>query len=239
MKISLLIVCTNRYLDLIPQLLESADKHFLQYLDVEYCIFTDRVRDARKITKNIERKCRILEVERKEWPHATLNRFHFFRQHKEQIKGDYIFYIDADSKFFSKVGEEIFGDLVATQHCGFVGERGTYETRMESAAYVPESEGTHYFVGSFFGASSGRFWQAVDVLIERIDKDYQNDITAVWWDESHWNRYLIDNPPTLILSPEYHFPGSGSNLERWIEKGIFFWPRIIALKKSHDEIRDI
>ena len=40
-------------------------------------------------------------------------------------------------------------------------------------------------------------------MAEQIDADSTRGITAVWHDESHWNRYLVDHPPTLELSPSY------------------------------------
>ena len=43
------------------------------------------------------------------------------------------------------------------------------------------------------------------LTIERnIKKDMkEHRYIAVWHDESHLNRYLIDHPPTKLLSPEY------------------------------------
>ena len=43
MKITLLIVCTGKYTQFLPQLLESADKYFLKGHDVKSCVFTDAV----------------------------------------------------------------------------------------------------------------------------------------------------------------------------------------------------
>ena len=41
-----------------------------------------------------------------------------------------------------------------------------------------------------------------------IRDNEQRGITAVWHDESHWNRYLIDHPPTVELSPAYMSPAN-------------------------------
>lgn len=41
------------------------------------------------------------------------------------------------------------------------------------------------------------------MMADWIDEDAARGITAVWHDESHWNRYLIDREPSLILSPSY------------------------------------
>ena len=50
-----------------------------------------------------------------------------------------------------------------------------------------------------------------------------------WHHESHLNRYFIDNPPTIMLSPEYCYP------ENW---DIPFKKRLLALDKNHEECRE-
>lgn len=64
-----------------------------------------------------------------------------------------------------------------------------------------------------------------EVIADRVNKDLDNDIIAVWHDESHMNRYMIDNPPTLELSPEYCYP------EPELGRHSQFDPKIIALLK--------
>jgi hypothetical protein len=49
-------------------------------------------------------------------------------------------------------------------------------------------------------------------------------IVARWHDESHWNRYLIDHPPSLVLSPSYCCYPDGRSAE--------FEPRISVVLKD-------
>ncbi len=65
-------------------------------------------------------------------------------------------------------------------------------------------------------------------LANNIDIDYSRGIIAVWHDESHMNRYFIDNSPTVILSPSYCYP-ENVNLS--------YTKRLLALDKNHQEIR--
>ena len=66
------------------------------------------------------------------------------------------------------------------------------------------------------------------VLAERILEDKKKGIIAVWHDESHMNRYLIDNEPAIILNPSYCYP------ESW---EIPFDKKLLALDKNHNEMR--
>ena len=66
-------------------------------------------------------------------------------------------------------------------------------------------------------------------ISNNIDIDYSKDLIAVWHDESHMNRYFIDNTPTKILDPSYCCN------EGWIDCP--FGRRLLALDKNHSEIR--
>ena len=48
----------------------------------------------------------------------------------------------------------------------------------------------------------------IDELCDRINKDLQNDIIAVVRDESHLNKYRLENIDNFnIISPSYAKPG--------------------------------
>jgi histo-blood group ABO system transferase len=70
-----------------------------------------------------------------------------------------------------------------------------------------------------------------EVIANRVNKDIENGVTALWHDESHMNRYLIDNPPKLELSPSYCYA------EEFYGTDYPYEPKIIALKKNHNELR--
>ena len=71
-----------------------------------------------------------------------------------------------------------------------------------------------------------------EVIADRVTKDLEKDVIALWHDESHMNRYMIDNPPTLSLTPSYCFAE-----EQMQNPDYPFKPKIIALKKNHSELR--
>ena len=148
---------------------------------------------------------------------------------------DYVFATDADMLFvdfvgkdFSGNGEEIFNERVATQHPGYVGQRGTYETNNISTACIRSNEGKYYFAGGFYGGRSPEFLKLVKTCADNVDKDLKKNFIAIWHDESHLNRYFIDNKPTRILSPSYCYP------ERW---NLPYHKRLLALDKNHADLR--
>lgn len=228
MKVNLLIVATGKYIDFLPALLKSAEEYFLTGCNVSYHIFTD---SGYLIRPNIHK------VEHKPWPHSTLNRFHFFKQYEKELRdADYLFYIDVDTLLTAAVTEEILSDRTAVQHCGFVNLRGSYETNPRSTSYVHPSEGNKYFGGGFWGFSKDEFWRFMNKAIEMIDTDSSRGITPVHNDESVLNRYLVDNPPTLILSPSYHYPQSELAYYKNIWKRDYEC-KILLLDKNHEEVR--
>lgn len=167
----------------------------------------------------------------------TLKRFNYFIKEKEFISQfDYCFYFDVDMGIVDNVGEEVLGDLVATMHpyqSFYPKEQRSYDRNPKSLAYVPVGEeGENYYAGGFNGGSTKRFLEMAEVLADRVTKDLENDVIALWHDESHMNRYLIDNPPALSLTPSYCFAE-----EQMQNIDYPFSPKIIALKKNHQQLR--
>ena len=236
MKVNLLIIATNKYTQFLPALLRSLKNNFLTSEDVTYSIFTDKPYQVREQNSFHNSRMNIFEIEHLPWPGTTLYRFHFFNKYKDKLKeADYFFYIDADTEIKEEItAEEIIGERVGTQHCGFVNKRGSYEGRPTSCCYVGPNEGTNYFGGGFWGFSKKEFWPFIDKAIEMITTDANNGITPEHHDESVLNRYLIDNQPTKILNPSFHYPMSDKNKKTWKEN---YTCKILLLDKNHKEIR--
>jgi len=223
-KIGLLVIATGKYDEFIPPLFKSMKKHFLKDHDVTMFVFSDQ---------DIPKKDGLFHIFQKheEWPYATLKRYHVFDKNKEILsKMDYLFYCDADMLFVNNIGNEILGQLVGTIHPGFYnGQRGTYETNEKSTAFIKSNEGNKYYAGGFNGGSSQEFLKMSEFIKNNIDKDLLNNIIAVWHDESHLNKYFIDNIPTVELCPSYCYP------ESW---DLPFEKKLLALDKNHNQIRN-
>jgi histo-blood group ABO system transferase len=239
-NICILNIATNKYIQFVNPLLDSIDSNFLTGHKVDALVFTNQELDVESD------RIKISQIEHEPWPMPTLKRYHYFIKEKEHIlKYDYCFYLDVDMLIVDKVGEEILSDLVATQHPGmwsYSSEQFTYERRPQSSAYVPFGIGNKYYAGGFNGGTPHNFLKMSEVIVDNVNKDFDNGIIAEWHDESHMNRYLIDKPPTLELNPSYCFP-EGADFDgkptKFYPYGwkVPFSPKIMALQKNHSEFR--
>ncbi|MAF35776.1 hypothetical protein CL622_01515 [archaeon] len=222
-NIGLLLIATGKYDLFVPQLLDGASKFFLANHNVTYFLFTDSQKEF-----NVPNLIKIHEPH-KPWPLPTLHRYKMFSNKREILYGqDYLFYCDVDMKFVNSVGDEILSKSVSTIHPGHYGSRGDTETNPDSLAYVGPKEKLIYFAGGFQGGETEEFLRMSRELSNRIDEDKKNGIIAKWHDESHMNRWRIDNPPTKILDCGYCFQATLPRPHT---------PRILALEKDHKAFR--
>jgi len=221
-KVGLLVVATGKYIQFVEPLIASADRYFCNNHKVTYFVFTDG---------NVPQRSDVVKIEQERlgWPYDTMMRCGMYADQCQLLASmDYLFACDADMRFVDMVGDEILSARVATQHPGYVGHRGTYETNTRSLACVKNNEGESYFAGGFYGGSTQEFLVMNAHMIANIKRDLKNNIIAVWHDESHLNRYFIDHKPTKILTPSYCYPESWS---------IPYHKRLLALDKNHGAMR--
>lgn len=229
MKIAVLNVATGKYINLVDQLHYSIRKNLMNEHDVDIFLFTDSQKDFPSDVKTYQ-------IERRGWPGDTLYRYHYFLKAEEELKKyDFLLYLDVDLCIQSPIGDEIISNLVATEHPGFYGkENGTFERRRQSQAFVPMATSHPYYCGGVQGGKSEIYLKACAEIKQKIDIDDENGILAIWYDESHWNSYLKNFPPTLSLDPRYCYPTDA--YFPWIqsfEKSA----KIITVAKNEEEIR--
>ncbi len=236
-KVGLLIVATGKYDSFVDPLIKSARRHFCPNQEVTYYVFTDgTIPEADDIVKVYQKRLG--------WPYDTLMRNSIYHEHRDVFASeDYLFALDADMLFVNTVGEEIFGERVATLHPGYAttGASFPYETNPKSRAYVPKKAGSMYFAGGFFGGSQKGFRHIVKETTERVLDDLNRGIVAVWHDESQWNRYCIDFKPSVILTPSYCYAdltefGYSKKMAKTFDR--MFPKKLVALTKNHEEYRN-
>ena len=219
-----LVVATNKYIQFVGPLVESMYEYLDAGFELKVFIFTD--------SHTVPDGTICVEQEHRPWPLPTLLRYQMFSRHESLFSAcDYLFYCDADMRFVGPVDDAILGKRVAVLHPGYYNkprQAFTYEKRPQSRAYVRPNEGDHYYCGGFQGGETEVYLKMASTISRWVDDDLDQKIIAVWHDESHYNRYLIDNQPTHILSPSYCYP------ESWI---LPFEKKLLALDKNHSEIR--
>ena len=200
----------------------------------------------------LKNSCTIIESEPMEWPIPTLMRYHLFLAEEDKLKNhDYIFYLDADMKIVQKISDEILGNgLTAAPHPGYVVDKKLippYEPNPESTAFIPrlgfyQEEGTQkrfipfYAAGGFQGGKTKKFLEAMKKMKKNIDTDFNKNYTAIWNDESHWNKYLWDyqqkGGDITFLDVSYIYPDS--LIKEYYEPKLWgrsYEPKIITLTK--------
>ena len=196
----------------------------------------------------IRKSVKVFPTEPVEWPLPTLLRYNLFLQQEEELqKYDYLFYVDIDMRITDWIGEEIIGNgLTAAQHPMYALKRNLqppYEPNPESTAYIPlpgrfvEENGKKrfeslYYAGGFQGGKTEDFIKAMKVMKGKVEKDFNKNYIAIWNDESHWNRYLYENPPAIVLNPSYVYPDSliaDYYFKIW---GRNYSPKIMTLTKA-------
>lgn len=211
----------------------------------------EKIEEMRSLIQGIsevKKLAKIFTTEPVEWPLPTLLRYNLFLQQEEYINNfDYLFYIDVDMRITDWIGEEILGNLVAAQHPMYALRRNLippYEPNPDSTAYIPRpgrivEEGGKkrfeplYYAGGFQGGKTEDFIKAMKVMRERIEQDFNKNYIAIWNDESHWNKYLFEVPPTVVLDPSFVCPDSliaQYYVKTW---GRNYSPKIMTLTKRH------
>lgn len=226
------MLATGDYFRFFRPFIESVRRYFFSGHTVRVLLFTDR--DAAG-EEHGDFSLRVTAIEDEPWPYVTLKRFEYIDAHKHLFDGlDYLFYCDVDARMVAPVADEILPDgarhqLSAVDHPSFACSgkpglfykalrgtsltcrfgyrriRGTFETDKKSTACVGDDEGDVYYTGAFWGGAAPAVLEMARQLRRNIEDDLSRGHIALWHDESHLNRYLIDHPPR-VLPPAYCRP---------------------------------
>ncbi len=214
-KIAVLYICTGRYEKFWADFYTSAEKFLLPSCQKHYFVFTD----AKSILDEESPFVNKIYQENLPWPYPTLYRFKFFNKISSSLESfDFIYFFNANIKICKTIHEDdilptIDEDLVVTQHPGYWNKpvtAFTYETNPASKAFVPVGTGSVYVAGGLNGGSADKYLKFIKTAAQWIEEDENNKIMAIWHDESHLNKYILDKK-VKILHPGYLYP-EDSNL---------------------------
>ena len=252
-KIAILITGTGKYAQLAMELIDSGRDNFCRRIkeecrSVTYILFTD-VDKEQLVPLNYEKHLKdiiFIKKKREGWPHDSMKRFHNYLNEKETLeKFDFIISMDADLRFIDRVElSEIYSDLTAVLHPNYlktVRWKLPFERlHPESKAYVSKMANCRYFTAAIWAGEQEHFIRALRTLVWQLDSDAERlgaNFTAVWHDESHLNRYFVDNHPTRILLPSYYYPEDAKNFPETYSPIYHLPKKILALKKNYKIMR--
>ena len=107
---------------------------------------------------------------------------------------------------------------------------GAFETNTKSLAHIIKSDDLSvYYQGCLWGGKVPEVCAMMDTLTERVNLDLENNVIAVWHDESHMNKYFIENKNLVhTLGPEFAYPEVFSEY-------CDFQPKIVHLAKDNSK----
>ena len=223
MKICILTIATNKYIQFVERLLDDIEKYFLTGHEIQCLLFTDHEVET---SDNVK----VSQIGHNPWPEPALKKYNYINSQSEYLKDfDYLYIFDADVGIVNKVGDEVIQDLVGVLHPYKILESKKtyhYEKRKESTAYVADENHNKYYAAAFVGGKSKNFLQMAKIISERVEEDERNGIVAKWHYESHLNKYFNENSP-FELSPSYMFQEELINHPQYP-----YEPKIVALKKE-------
>lgn len=243
-KVAIVMISLNEpYWQYVKPCIDSLRRFFLKGHDLDFILWTDMPKEMGN-----EMGAKIVPTEPHKWPTPTLMRYHLFLREEALLSEyDFIYYVDADMAAVTKIGDEVIGDIVGAVHPMYYIRseyNPPYEPNKDSTAYIPrsgriiETDGKKrlqplYFAGGFQGGRADLFIKAMKVLKDMIDKDFmENNYVAIWNDESYWNRYLFENPPTVVLNPSYVYPDTLVNTYYRKAWGRNFVPKLVTITKK-------
>ena len=214
-SIGILYICTGNYRMFWEGFHESFEERFLPDTEKKYYVLTD---DTQKILKG--GGVNVFHIDALPWPLITLLRFHYFTKIKSEIiNNDYLMFANSNVVCRKVIHEEEFlpnetQELTVGIHYGYWNVKPrffTYERSRKSLAYIPYNVGEHYVMGALYCGQSDKFMNMAETLKARIDEDLANRKIALWHDESHFQKYVLQHPNMRFLSPSYGY-AEGTNL---------------------------
>ena len=224
------MIATGRYVSYAKGFLESAREHLGDLAQSEFLVFTDNADEIRAfcgLNPNI--KVNAIEIPAYRWPEATLLRYQIFTDHWSEVRGQLAIYVDADTRFVTAINPTDFfaalgtNDLGLVRHPGYFRRSpilrllfrtrfGPWERHRDSTARVPISKRKDYVCGGVWFGRTSAVEQMCLSLAEAVREDLKHGVIARFHDESHLNRYKIDNH-IKPLDPRWAYAAGYRNLK--------------------------
>lgn len=220
-KVGILVIALGRYEAFWPELYKSCEKYFLPNWKKEYFVFTD----SKKLKFNDKENVHSIYQKKLGWPYDSMMRFEMFYRRKPMLeKCDYLYFLNINLICKKQIGEEIIPTaandwFMVCTHSGYYNksvENFPYDRNQNCTAFIPYGEGKHYAPGGFNGGRSLEFLSFCETCAKNVRIDLKNKIIALWHDESHLNKYILDKNP-LIMPINYMYPKN----VKWLKETVY------------------
>ena len=233
-KIAINFIGTGNYLKFFPRYYETFMEYFVPECQKDFFVFTDgELGDDLPDNIQIINASEDFEIDKSHYSSDNwynlmynsiggLRRFGEIKKIEEQLKQyDWYVYLDADMYCCDQVisyqdffddGKPFFGvqhPTFSNHWSKFVGYL-PFERDPKSLSCVSEGEEKDdvYLQGCVWGGKVPEIFALIDELDQRIKRDLENDVMAKAHDESHLNRYRLENYDSFhILDPSFAKPG--------------------------------
>ena len=210
-NIAIIFLGTNNYIKFFLRYYMTIKKKFLTKTIKKFFVLTDQIHKPYLKKKDIV----IVPVKHEVWPFSTLFKFKYMYKISKKLKSySHIIFIDADMYVNCFISEKEFffhnKPLFGVRHPNFLKKIGIFEYNLNSLASVsPNDNLSIYIQGCFWGGKTSSVLKLIKTLNKRIDEDLKKKIIAIFHDESHLNKYFIENRKLFhIYNPSYAYPNS-------------------------------
>lgn len=229
MNIDIVFIGTNNYINFFNKFYDSFNNNFCTDSNKTFHVFTDSKID--KTPNTI-----IHTIQHEKWPYITLKRFNFIKKYLNEFKSDYCFFIDSDMlavKPFKFSQLQITKKFIGVLHPGqlisgidYYKNSSLEKNKLSSAFFDPTLLKT-YFQGCLWGGTNKGFKEIVNQLSTNVSSDLENNIVALWHDETHLNKFFnLNYNDVNILHSQFAYP------EKW---SLGCTPIIIHIEKDSKE----
>jgi hypothetical protein len=237
-RIGVIHIATGQYRTFSERFISSAIYGLEPHCDKIFYVFSDNIPYSSRLIEYYGCKAHCIKITHAVWPTITLYRYHYMYEIYDLLLADrldYVFFANANAVFVSATPiqelESSNKDICFVAHPAYYNKMaaGTFERNPGSSAGMPEiTPSEHIYVqGFFFGGRRSPFLKMVSALKDSVQRDLDNGVRAIWYDESHLNMIRIKQwiDRSVTLNPGYAFP------EGWT---LPFRCHILALDKSKE-----
>jgi hypothetical protein len=236
MRVAICFIGTGKYLNFLPQYYKNIEKYFLPNYKKTFLVFTDgELNDAPENVISYHQ-------EHLEWPYVTLKRFEIIQKAKKEIeKCDWFVFLDADTLVVKEIHEDEFFDFTKSffgvhHPCHFLKMPphdefpGAFEINPLSRSSITKKDDySIYYQGCLWGGKVPEVLKLIEELDIRTKEDLDNNVIAVWHDESHLNKFFVEHKENVhTLGPEFAYP-------EVFESYCNFEPKIVHLMKDNSK----